>query len=115
MGRSPVPSYGRLTPDIAKRLLARSKETRFVVLFEHGTASVEIYRPHQVDLQVPHDQDEIYVILSGSGFFVHDGVRQPFEPGEVLFVAAGVPHRFEQFTEDFTTWVIFYGPEGGEK
>jgi hypothetical protein len=26
-----------------------------------------------------------------------------------------VPHRFENFTDDFGTWVIFYGPEGGER
>lgn len=97
------------------RLLARSKAAQFVVVLEHGSASVEIYKPHQVDAQVPHDQDEIYVVLSGSGSFVRGGVRQPFEAGEVLFVAAGVPHRFEDFTEDFTTWAIFYGPEGGEK
>jgi hypothetical protein len=24
-------------------------------------------------------------------------------------------HRFEEFTDDFYTWVIFYGPDGGEK
>ena len=31
-----------------------------------------------------------------------------------LFVPAGVEHRFEKFTEDFKTWVIFYGAIGGE-
>jgi hypothetical protein len=36
------------------------------------------------------------------------------EPGTLLFVAAGRPHRFEDFTADFATWVLFYGPEGGE-
>jgi hypothetical protein len=30
-------------------------------------------------------------------------------------VAAGVQHRFEEFSDDFATWVIFYGPEGGEQ
>jgi hypothetical protein len=24
-------------------------------------------------------------------------------------------HRFEGFSHDFATWVIFYGPLGGEK
>jgi hypothetical protein len=32
----------------------------------------------------------------------------------VLFAAAGVAHRFENFTDDFAVWVFFYGPEGGE-
>jgi hypothetical protein len=24
-------------------------------------------------------------------------------------------HRFEEFSDDLIVWVIFYGPEGGEK
>jgi len=32
----------------------------------------------------------------------------------LLFVPAGVEHRFEHFSEDFSTWVVFYGPRGGE-
>ena len=32
----------------------------------------------------------------------------------LLFVKAGHEHRFENFTDDFATWVIFYGPDGGE-
>jgi hypothetical protein len=32
----------------------------------------------------------------------------------VLFVPAGIEHRFIKFTEDFVTWVVFYGPKGGE-
>ena len=25
------------------------------------------------------------------------------------------PHRFEAFSEDFATWVVFWGPPGGEQ
>jgi mannose-6-phosphate isomerase-like protein (cupin superfamily) len=38
-----------------------------------------------------------------------------FGPGDFLFAPAGVVHRFEFFSQDLTLWVIFYGPEGGEK
>jgi mannose-6-phosphate isomerase-like protein (cupin superfamily) len=62
----------------------------------------------------PHTQDEIYIILSGRGVFFHDGKRDAFETGDLLFVAAGVEHRFEDFTEDTVVWVVFYGPNGGE-
>jgi mannose-6-phosphate isomerase-like protein (cupin superfamily) len=37
-----------------------------------------------------------------------------FQQGDILFVPAGSVHRFINFTADFATWVIFYGPEGGE-
>lgn len=90
-------------------------ESPFLTLFEHGTLSVEMYRPQQVDLQQPHTRDEVYIVVSGSGEFLNNGVRNSFAEGDFLFVPAGVEHRFENFTKDFATWVIFYGPEGGEK
>ena len=48
-----------------------------------------------------------------NSFFVSRDWRQA-QPGDLLFVAADRPHRFEDFTEDFAVWVMFYGPEGGE-
>jgi len=81
----------------------------FTKVMERGSMSVEIYRPIKTDLQTPHQQDELYIIISGSGEFLNDGRRTEFEPGDVLFVAAGIEHRFENFTDDFVTWVIFYG------
>ena len=89
-------------------------DQHFITLFRHGSLEVELYRPQQVDLQQPHSRDELYVVVSGSGWFVKGKDRQPFVAGEVLHVPAGVVHRFEDFTEDFLTWVVFYGPEGGE-
>ncbi|MDX1941491.1 MAG: cupin domain-containing protein [Saprospiraceae bacterium] len=86
----------------------------FIELFSHGTLSVEVYRPSKEDKQTPHDRDEIYVIISGTGTFFCDGQRATFAAGDFLFVPAQVDHRFEDFTEDFATWVFFYGPKGGE-
>ncbi|MGW9686961.1 cupin domain-containing protein [Flagellimonas sp. 2504JD1-5] len=99
--------------DALKKLA--SQDSPFLTLFEHGTLAVEIYKPEKVDLQQPHTRDEVYVVVSGTGDFLNGGVRTQFEPGDFLFVPAGVEHRFENFTDDFSTWVIFYGPEGGEK
>jgi mannose-6-phosphate isomerase-like protein (cupin superfamily) len=64
--------------------------------------------------QAPHEQDEIYVIMEGRGVLFHDGKRDTFEPGDVMFVAAGTEHHFEDFTDDLAVWVVFYGPTGGE-
>jgi mannose-6-phosphate isomerase-like protein (cupin superfamily) len=54
-------------------------------------------------------------VLHGRGQLRHGVHREPFGPGDVLFVPAGVEHRFEDFSDDLDVWVIFYGPEGGER
>ena len=82
--------------------------------FRHGTLELRWYAPKQQDGQVPHDRDEVYVVVSGRGWFRRGTERISFGPGDALFVAAHVPHRFEDFTDDFATWVMFYGPVGGE-
>ncbi|MEO8738496.1 MAG: cupin domain-containing protein [Casimicrobiaceae bacterium] len=66
------------------------------------------------DTQAPHAQDELYFIHSGTGTLVLDGESLPFAPGTCFFVAAGVAHKFEAFSSDFATWVVFWGPQGGE-
>jgi mannose-6-phosphate isomerase-like protein (cupin superfamily) len=87
---------------------------RYAQAFAHGTMSVGFYAPLGADPQRPHQRDEIYIVHSGSGELVVAGERQPFAPGDVLFVAAGVEHRFERFSTDFSAWVVFWGPPGGE-
>jgi mannose-6-phosphate isomerase-like protein (cupin superfamily) len=88
---------------------------RYATVFEHGTLDIEIYAPRGVDRQTPHTRDEVYVVVAGSGEFVNGGTRTRFEAGDILFVPAHMDHRFENFTDDFATWVMFWGPEGGEK
>ena len=63
----------------------------------------------KISAQTPHLRDEIYVIATGSGQFVQQGDSRAFGPGDLLFVPRGVPHRFVDFTADFSTWVIFFG------
>ncbi|HKD82192.1 MAG TPA: cupin domain-containing protein [Candidatus Angelobacter sp.] len=87
----------------------------YAELFQHGTLDLEIYAPKGTDLQQPHTRDELYIVVSGSGWFFVEGRRLKFSPGDALFAAAGEVHRFEDFTEDLLVWVVFYGPEGGER
>ena len=103
-----------LTLEEAAPLLPTPDGKRSVALFEHGTLQVKAYAPRGADPQQPHTRDEIYVIASGAGWFVNGEVRHRFAPHDVLFVGAGVVHRFEEFSGDFQAWVLFYGPEGGE-
>lgn len=86
----------------------------FVTLLSNGTLEVELYIPDGVDKQSPHEKDELYVVISGTGTFLREDERYSFGPHDVLFVPAGQEHRFVDFTSDFKTWVVFYGPQGGE-
>src|SRR3954465_9743389 len=99
----------------ALRSVPTADGKRFAELFTHGTLAIEFYAPRGNDPQKPHTRDEGYIIAHGSGEFVYQGERVRFVAGDFLFAAAGQPHRFENFSDDFSTWVIFYGPEGGEK
>jgi mannose-6-phosphate isomerase-like protein (cupin superfamily) len=86
----------------------------FVVAHEHGSLSVELYAPRGIDAQTPHRRDEEYVVIRGEGSFVNGPERHRFGPGDLLFVPAGVEHRFEDISDDLAVWVVFYGPDGGE-
>lgn len=99
--------------EAAKKTLTTSA-SEFVKLFEHGTLHVELYQPDKIDKQQPHTRDEVYVVVAGEGVFFYDGERKSFKTGDVIFVPAHIEHRFETFSDDFMTWVFFYGPEGGE-
>ena len=112
----------RITPNDAGRATA--------LMLAHGSMELRWFVPKEHDSQVPHDRDELYIIVSGTGVFMRAVESLPFDdtslpiqgeervrfgPGDALFVAAGTEHRFEEFSEDFATWIVFYGPEGGER
>jgi mannose-6-phosphate isomerase-like protein (cupin superfamily) len=79
-----------------------------------GTMSVELFAPTGVDRQQPHDQDELYVVVRGTAVFERGGDEVRVGPGSVLFVPAAMAHRFRDQSDDFATWVVFWGPTGGE-
>ena len=83
-------------------------------VFQRGTLNLKLSLPVEPNRQTPHTQDEVYVIVRGRGTLWHDGKRDPFGPGDIMFIAAGTEHHFEAFTDDLAVWVVFYGPPGGE-
>ncbi|MGM0561935.1 MAG: cupin domain-containing protein [Pseudomonadota bacterium] len=82
------------------------------IVFEQGSeVTVELYVPVGEDRQKPHDRDELYIVATGEGTFRRGEEVVSFTSGDLLYVPAHVPHRFETFSQDFKAWVIFYGPK----
>jgi len=86
----------------------------FVAMMAGGSMSAEVFAPRDQDRQQPHSQDELYFIHCGTAQLVIGSQRYDCASGDAFFVAAGVEHRFEDFSDDFVTWVVFYGADGGE-
>ena len=84
-------------------------------VLRHGSMSAGVFAPRGPDVQRPHAQDELYFIAHGSADLLLNGEHLACQAGDVVFVPAHAAHHFEQCSADFVTWVVFWGPEGGEK
>jgi mannose-6-phosphate isomerase-like protein (cupin superfamily) len=65
------------------------------------------------DPQEPHQQDEVYLVLSGRARLRAGDRDDPVGPGSVAFVARTVPHRFHDITERLSVLVLFAPAESG--
>lgn len=104
-----------ITLEGAMAQLQQQSEYPFTVVMQYGSMKVEYFSPKGKDTQQPHLQDELYIIAKGTSDFVREKETVSCKAGDVLFVPAHTEHRFLHFSEDFATWVIFYGPTGGEQ
>jgi mannose-6-phosphate isomerase-like protein (cupin superfamily) len=77
--------------------------------------SVGTYSIHRggLDDQVPHAEDEVYVVLSGSARFTSGNDTVSVGPGTTLFVPANEDHRFHDITDDLAVLVVFAPPYSG--
>lgn len=100
--------------DVQTQLPDASAAFRFHYALRHGTMKLGLYGPLTLDTQGPHQQDELYIVAAGHGWFIKGDERRRFGPHDVIFVEAGVDHRFVDFGEDFLVWVVFWGEMGGE-
>jgi mannose-6-phosphate isomerase-like protein (cupin superfamily) len=64
------------------------------------------------DRQQPHEEDEVYVVLEGSGVLEVEGKANPLDEGMALFVPAHAEHRFTAY-EHLALLVVFNGPHSG--
>jgi mannose-6-phosphate isomerase-like protein (cupin superfamily) len=104
MDRTPLPTS--LTAALAlPRTPGRSAE-----VFVDGDLEVRFAARPTNGPQVPHERDELYFVAAGTARYRVADKVSAVDPGDLLFCAARVAHGFEDTSEDFSVWVVFYGP-----
>jgi mannose-6-phosphate isomerase-like protein (cupin superfamily) len=95
----------------ATRAAARRRYEEFIRV---PSLSVGLYElpAGGTDPQSPHGEDEVYHVVSGRATIRVGDEDRPVGPGSVVFVAAGVSHRFHSIEEDLSVLVFFAPAEG---
>ncbi|GGZ16732.1 hypothetical protein GCM10010387_06690 [Streptomyces inusitatus] len=65
----------------------------------------------ELDTQRPHQQDEVYLVVSGRAAITVGPETTQVGRGSVIYVPAGVPHKFHHVTEALRVMVVFSPPE----
>ncbi len=78
-------------------------------LLNQPGAQILIFAPRGTDHQSEHSRDEAYFCVAGTAVLEIEGKSQPFGAGDLAWIPKNVPHRFHDMSEDFATWVAFFG------
>jgi mannose-6-phosphate isomerase-like protein (cupin superfamily) len=105
----PVERFDLPTLEEARSEVQRRTGELYLEFLRRDSMSCGLYvlEPGAEDPQEPHQQDEVYMVLSGRGWLGVAGHDQPVGPGSVVFVARTVPHRFHGITERLSVLVFF--------
>jgi mannose-6-phosphate isomerase-like protein (cupin superfamily) len=93
--------------DAAKRRLQEAGGGYEVVHASPGLEiGVYVLVAPEPDRQQPHEDDEVYLVLEGTGVLEVEGTSFPISEGHSMFVPAGADHRFSAY-EQLAVLVIF--------
>ncbi|EME98797.1 cupin domain-containing protein [Streptomyces mobaraensis NBRC 13819 = DSM 40847] len=90
-----------------------ANEGAYLQFLKERNMSVGLYAldAGDVDPQGPHAQDEVYVVVSGRASITVGAETTEVGRGSVVYVPAGVTHRFHHISEDLRVLVVFSPPE----
>ena len=70
-------------------------------------AGIIVLRPGEKDTQEPHSADELYYVIEGTGFIELGKADKPVKKGSIIFVPAGLRHKFYGNKEDLVILYMF--------
>jgi mannose-6-phosphate isomerase-like protein (cupin superfamily) len=84
------------------------KSRYFMDIMNTPTMEVGIInlKKNQKDTQQPHESDEIYYVISGSGKIVIDGSEQDVNPGKLIYIPKNIPHYFQTIINELIVLYI---------
>ena len=90
-----------------------ANEGAYLQFLRERNMSVGLYALNagQADPQSPHGQDEVYLVMSGRASITVGMETTQVARGSVVYVPAGVAHKFHHITEDLRVMVVFSPPE----
>lgn len=112
-----VPSHAFEIEQVRRRLEAGNGGYEVVHTSPGLEVGVYVLVAPEPDHQQPHDDDELYIVLEGSGVLNVEGEAIPVAEGQSVFVPAGAEHQFTAY-EGLSVLVIFARPgipRGGER
>ena len=74
-------------------------------------AGILILKPGEGDTQEPHENDEVYFVLSGNGYLKIKNKNYKVSKDKLFFVAKGVPHFFHSNTNNLKVLYFFGGSD----
>ena len=94
------------------RLLAEDGGTAYREFLRVPALSLGLFAPGPGydDVQDPHGQDEVYVVLNGDAVLDVSGEPHLVGPGTVAYVPRGTPHHFCNVSDDLRVVVVFAPP-----
>jgi quercetin dioxygenase-like cupin family protein len=98
-------------------LLGDGSRVGYLEFLRKDSLSIGVYTLPQggVDPQKPHAEDEAYYVLSGRASITVGDEARAVEPGDLIFVAKGVEHRFHTISADLKLLVFFAPAEGSTR
>jgi mannose-6-phosphate isomerase-like protein (cupin superfamily) len=104
---SPLPAAEAFDVEGVKRRLAEAGGGYEIVHDSPGLEiGVSVLVAPEPDRQQPHSDDEVYIVLEGTGELDVEGKRLELEEGNAVFVPAGADHRFSAY-EHLSVLVLF--------